>query len=129
MARHVVAAAAGRSIAVFNVDGRYYALRDVCPHRGAPLSAGVVVGTLTARAPGEYDYDASCAHVRCPWHGWEYDLETGQSWYDPKHGGKARAYAIGLESGRELIEGPYLAETIPISVEGEYVVIDIGGRS
>jgi nitrite reductase/ring-hydroxylating ferredoxin subunit len=114
----------GRGIAVFNVEGEYYALRDVCPHQGAHLSAGVVCGELRADRPGEYRFDAGRRHVKCPWHGWEYDLATGQSWYDPD-GDRVRSYPVAVEPGRELLPGPYVAETVPVSVEDDYVVIEL----
>jgi nitrite reductase/ring-hydroxylating ferredoxin subunit len=116
----------GRAIAVFHVGSRFYALRDRCPHQGAPLSAGVILGTLTADSPGDYAFDDACAHVKCPWHGWEYDLATGQSWYDPARD-RVRAYDVSVEPGRELVEGPYVAETIPISIEDDYLVIEMDG--
>lgn len=51
----------GTPVAVFFLDGRYYALADSCCHRGGPLSEGTLDGT----------------RVACPWHGWEFDLATG----------------------------------------------------
>ena len=66
--------------------------------------------------------------VRCPWHGWEYDLATGQSWFDPRES-RVRAYDVTVEPGSEICTatsrqpGPYVAETITISVEDDYVVI------
>jgi 3-phenylpropionate/trans-cinnamate dioxygenase ferredoxin subunit len=116
----------GRAIAVFNVDGRFYALRDVCPHMGGVLSAGEVLGTITAERPGEYEFDCNKKYVRCPWHGFEYDLETGQSWFDPRD--RVRRYAVSVALGADLgdgvrVEGPFRAETIPITVEENYVVI------
>jgi len=51
----------GRVIAVFRTEGSYYAIDDICPHKGAPLADGVV-------------YDKS---VTCTWHGWRFSLETG----------------------------------------------------
>ena len=50
-----------RQIALFNVDGNYYAIDDRCPHMGADLSCGV----LKERT------------VMCTWHGWQFDLESG----------------------------------------------------
>jgi 3-phenylpropionate/trans-cinnamate dioxygenase ferredoxin subunit len=118
----------GRAIAIFNVSGRFYALRDVCPHQGAPLSAGVVVSVLNADRPGEYDFCPNRKHVRCPWHGWEYDLATGQSWYDPERD-RVRAYEVGVEPGEKLVDGlasgPYVAETFSISVENDYIVLEM----
>jgi 3-phenylpropionate/trans-cinnamate dioxygenase ferredoxin subunit len=125
-----------RAIAIFNAGGRLYALRDVCPHQGGPLSSGVVLGQVQARLPGEYEYDAECRYVRCPWHGWEYSLDTGASSYDPKHD-RVRAYAVTVEHGAELaaeraqaqadgrLPGPYVAETIPVSVENDYVLVEV----
>jgi nitrite reductase/ring-hydroxylating ferredoxin subunit len=118
------------------VDGRFFALKNVCPHQGAPLSEGVLVAELTACRPGEYAFDAEHPHVRCPWHGWEYDLATGQSTYDPAHD-RVRAYAVSVEDGSEVLAGseagaatgqgrqpgPYRVETLSISVEDEYVVV------
>jgi 3-phenylpropionate/trans-cinnamate dioxygenase ferredoxin subunit len=116
----------GRGIAIFNVEGDFFALRDVCPHQGAPLSVGVVCGELRADGPGVYRFDPGRQHVKCPWHGWEYDLETGQSWYDPV-GDRVRSFAVGVEPGSELLPGPYVADTIAISVEDDYVVVEIDG--
>jgi 3-phenylpropionate/trans-cinnamate dioxygenase ferredoxin subunit len=124
----------GRALAVFNVDGTFYALRDICPHRGAMLSAGTVVGSLTAPCAGDYRYDESRMLVKCPWHGWEFDLATGQSWCEPERE-RVRPYAVTVESGEQLAAaetataerapGPYVAETVRISVEDDYVVVEI----
>jgi 3-phenylpropionate/trans-cinnamate dioxygenase ferredoxin subunit len=121
----------GRAIAVFNADGRFYALRDVCPHQGGPLSAGKVVGAVSSTMPGCYDYDPSRKRVRCPWHAWEYELATGQSWYDPEND-RVRPIPVSVERGEEivaeeggLLRGPYTAETIEISVEDDYVVVEM----
>lgn len=115
-----------RAIAIFNVDGSFYALRDVCPHQGAALSGGMVVGAVHASQPGCYDYDGGRKLIRCPWHGWEYDLETGQSWYWPRKD-RVKAFAVSVEPGSSLDEqqpGPYVAETFRISIENDYVVVE-----
>src|SRR6266851_1769610 len=93
----------GRSVGVFNVGGEFFAVLN-----------------------------------RCPWHGWEYDLRTGQSWFDP---GRVvvRRYEVSVEPGAQLLTevktppgmeglqpGPYVAETYPVSVEQEYVLVEIG---
>lgn len=51
----------GKKVAVFNVDGNYYAIGDTCTHRGGPLSEG----------------DVEEHQVTCPWHGATFDLKTG----------------------------------------------------
>lgn len=120
----------GRAVALFNVDGRFYALRDVCPHQGAPLVSGLIVDAVHARKPGCYEWDDSTPFVRCPWHGWEYDLKTGQSWSGPS---RVRTFPVSVEDGATVTEsiaksaarlpGPYTAETLPVSIEDDYVVI------
>ena len=51
-----------RIVALFNVDGQFHALDGICPHQGGPLGRGSLEGHV----------------VTCPWHGWQYDVRTGQ---------------------------------------------------
>lgn len=74
---------AGRNIGVLNVDGEFYAIRNACPHQGAPLCRGTVAGTMLASRPQEWVYGMDRQILRCPWHGWEFDLATGRSLFDP----------------------------------------------
>ncbi len=53
--------AGGKTIALYNCDGTFYATENTCKHRGGPLGEGALSGTT----------------VTCPWHGWEYDVSTG----------------------------------------------------
>jgi len=55
--------AAGRMVALYQVDGEFHALDGVCPHQGGPLGKGRLEG----------------ATVTCPWHGWQFDVRTGQN--------------------------------------------------
>jgi nitrite reductase/ring-hydroxylating ferredoxin subunit len=114
---------AGRSIGVFNVDGAFHALRNRCPHQGGPLCEGFVMSSLSSSGPGHYDHDAGEARIRCPWHGWEFDLRTGQSWFDPEHT-RVKTYRVSVEDGP--VPGPYVAERYPVTVEDSYVVVDLG---
>jgi tetrachlorobenzoquinone reductase len=137
MGRHVVGTVAeipaggrkkitveGREITVFNLKGSYYALLDRCPHEGGSLCHGDVVGLVESTDPGTYLYSRPGELVKCPWHGWEFDIRTGQSWTEPKRT-KVRAYSVGVERGRELEKGPYQAETFPVAVDEDYVVLDL----
>jgi len=123
---------AGRSIGVFNLGGEYFALRNRCPHQGGPLCQGKVFGFAHARAPGEIEYTRVGEILTCAWHGWEFDIRTGQSWCDPERL-RVRRYEVTVEPGAALVgaggkvPGPYVAETYPVSVEGEYVVVEVGG--
>src|SRR5438105_7159437 len=87
---------AGASIGVFNVKGKYYALRNRCPHQGAPLCLGSVKGTALPSAPGEYIWGREGEILRCPWHGWEFDIQTGCSIINP-HKVRVRSYDISIE--------------------------------
>lgn len=73
----------GRDLVIFNVAGRFYALADRCPHQGGSLAGGDQIGELSADVPGEYRYCRRNMTVRCPWHHWEFDIETGKSRINP----------------------------------------------
>jgi nitrite reductase/ring-hydroxylating ferredoxin subunit len=71
----------GKSIAVFNVAGRYYAIDNLCPHRGGPLGEGDVEGQI----------------VVCPWHGWRWDVTTGANANNPAI--RVSCYPVTVEQG------------------------------
>lgn len=154
--KHVVAAAGeippggrkivevgGRTIGVFNVGGEYVALLNRCPHQGGPLCEGTLWGLLESPAPGDFTYSRRGEILTCGWHGWEFDIRTGQSWCEPKRL-RVRTYEAHVEAGSQIVgdaddavstdpsapagrvKGPYVAETYPVSREGEYVVVEIG---
>ena len=156
----------GRSIGVFNVNGEYFALRNRCPHQGGQLCKGRLAGVLVSPLPGEFQLTRPGEILRCPWHGWEFDIRTGQSWFDPR-GVRVRRYDVSVEPGTALApdggdadvpppppaapgttpvdvsaqacgaepaadmgglaKGPYVAETYPVSVEQQYIVVELGG--
>ena len=119
-----IVTARGREIGIFNVGGEYFALSNRCPHKGAELCRGMIVGLAQSNAPGEYHLSRPGEFIRCPWHGWEYDIRTGQSWCDPKSV-RARQFEVTVERGSQLLKGPYVAETFPFSIEEDYLVIDL----
>jgi 3-phenylpropionate/trans-cinnamate dioxygenase ferredoxin subunit len=115
---------ANREIGVFNIGGSFYALLSKCPHEGASLCRGKIVHRVESEEPGQYRVIADSAMIRCPWHGWQYDIRTGQSWCDSDNI-SLRKFAVSVESGEGLLKGPYIAESYPVSVEENYVVVDI----
>jgi nitrite reductase/ring-hydroxylating ferredoxin subunit len=144
---------AGRQIGVFNIKGEYFALRNRCPHQGGPLCEGRLAGFLESPVPGEITYTRAGEVLRCPWHSWEYDIRTGQSWFNPGQV-RVRAYEVALAPGDALSSssepprpaaevtalagpgirsegvsalrrGPYVAETYPVSVEQKYVLVEV----
>jgi 3-phenylpropionate/trans-cinnamate dioxygenase ferredoxin subunit len=76
----------GLDVGVFNVGGELFALQNRCPHQWGPVCEGPLVGALSSSEPGRYDYLADQYRLRCPWHGWEFDIRTGHGWTS----GKAR---------------------------------------
>ena len=113
----------GRAVVVFNLGGEFFALNNRCPHRGGSLAHGKLTGLVQSKEPGEYSYTRRGEIIRCPWHSWEFDIRTGQSWCDPKRL-RVRNYAVSVEPGAAVVQGPYVAETFPVSVENDYVVVE-----
>lgn len=72
----------GRSIGIFNVQGSFVAVLNVCPHELAPVCLGAVRGTALTSMPGEYHWGREGEILACPWHGWEFDLLTGRALAD-----------------------------------------------
>ena len=140
----------GKSIGVFRVDGEFYALRNRCPHQFGPLCDGTLAPRAVSSGPGDLRMDPGPPLLACPWHGWEYDLATGQSFMGPGRGNTpVLSYDVNVLPGREIagdavgdvvgdvaegersrarpdgrIPGPYVAETVAVSVEQDYVVVE-----
>ena len=93
------------------------------PHQGGSLCRGKLVGLVEADGPGRYRYTRRGEIIRCPWHGWEFDLRTGKSQCDPKRTW-VRSYPAVIAPGSEIAEGPYVAETFDVVVEEDYVIIE-----
>ena len=62
-------------------NGELKAVRNWCPHKGAPICRGIVGGTWPPSEPGELRYDREGEVLVCPWHGYEYDLQDGRELY------------------------------------------------
>jgi nitrite reductase/ring-hydroxylating ferredoxin subunit len=135
--RHVVARAAdlppgtrkkvsveSRDIIVLNIKGELFALSDKCPHKGASLCGGLLTGLVRSDGPGDYQYDRAGEILRCPWHQWEFDVRTGRSYCDPRRL-RLMQFPVAVEPGTAVVEGPYKAETFSVSVEDEYIVLDV----
>ncbi len=78
----------GIRIALFNVDGTFYAVDNTCPHAGGPLGEGKLNGGI----------------VECPWHGWRFDVRTGQREHNPNF--DVPCCRVRVEHGQVLIALP-----------------------
>jgi 3-phenylpropionate/trans-cinnamate dioxygenase ferredoxin subunit len=101
-AGRVVARLGGREVGVVRdpADGRLVGIRNRCPHHGAPLCLGQV-REREAGTPGRYALGGSRV-LRCPWHGWEFDLGTGGCRDEPAL--RVAVYPAKVVDGRVLIE-------------------------
>ena len=108
----------GRSIGVFNVHGQFYALRNRCPHQAAPLCLGAIKGMPLPGKPGEYIWAREGEILRCPWHGWEFDITTGRSIFNP-HRTRVKTYEVTVEPEDESVE------TYAVSVEDGLIVLHV----
>ena len=128
----------GKSVGVFRIDDQFYAIRNRCPHQFGPLCVGTLAPRAISDSPGDVTMDPGPPLLACPWHGWEYDIATGQSFMGPGRGNMAAlTYDVSVLRGSELpsaeasqtqpdgrVPGPYVAETMPVSVEQDYVVVE-----
>ncbi|HEX4745957.1 MAG TPA: Rieske (2Fe-2S) protein [Gaiellaceae bacterium] len=87
-------------VGLYRIADRLYALADRCPHRGAPLCAGLVASPIDADG-AEIRVGSRHSIVRCPWHKWEFDIATGRSLVDPTL--RARRYAVRVEDGEIVV--------------------------
>jgi NAD(P)H-dependent nitrite reductase small subunit len=75
----------GKEIALFNVDGKIYAIQNHCPHRSGPLGEGVLEGEVVA----------------CPWHGWRFNVTNGKNAVMPV---SVKTYEVKVEDGNIFVE-------------------------
>ena len=83
-----VVEAQGKVLALFNVDGAYYAIDNTCVHRGGPLGEGDLEGRV----------------VTCPWHAWRWDVTTGANVNNPAV--KVACFRVAVENGALFAELP-----------------------
>jgi 3-phenylpropionate/trans-cinnamate dioxygenase ferredoxin subunit len=85
-----------RSIGIFNVNGSFIAVLNLCPHEFAPVCKGRVSGTTAPSQPGEMNWVRDGEILYCPWHGWEFDLLTGDCLTDHR---RLRRFTTTVENG------------------------------
>lgn len=109
MAKHIVAKAADlppgerkivtidrREIGVINMDGKFYALRNICPHRVGPLCKGRIRPLVVWEGGTEIGHKRENEIIKCPWHNWEFDLKTGKCITDEEM--RVRTYHVEIEN-------------------------------
>ena len=86
----------GRELGVYNRGDRLFAVRNRCPHEGAPLCLEALRGTMVPSAPGTYTSGLEGRVLTCPWHGWEFDIETGKMVFGTGEA-RLRRYPVEIE--------------------------------
>jgi nitrite reductase/ring-hydroxylating ferredoxin subunit len=81
----------GKIVALFHTEAGYFAVDGMCLHAGGPIAKGAVAGCL----------------VTCPWHGWQYDLRTGEHALNPRL--KLPQYVVAVADGMVCVEWPETA--------------------
>jgi nitrite reductase (NADH) small subunit len=98
---HRIVDVKGHSIGVFNVHGTFIAVLNMCPHELAPVCRGRVGGTTLPSRPGEYRWGREGEILACPWHGWEYDLLSGEMLADRRI--RLKRYPVEEDDGAVFI--------------------------
>jgi nitrite reductase/ring-hydroxylating ferredoxin subunit len=101
--RKLVLVGGKSGIGVFNVKGRFYALKNLCPHKGGPLCLGRLRPHVISPDVYQLDHEGDSEVLKCPWHQWEFDLRTGKALYDSH----------------------LRAKTCPVTVEGDEIVLHL----
>jgi len=91
-----------QEIGVFNVNGKFCAVLNICPHELAPICSGAVRGTVLPSKPGEYAWGHCGEIIACPWHGWEFNLHDGKSLHDEHC--HLKTFPVVVEGGSVFVE-------------------------
>ncbi len=70
---------AGHDLVVIHSPSGVHVIRNRCPHQAAPICGGMLTGTYLPSDPGVLRYGMENEIIRCPWHGWEFDVRTGDA--------------------------------------------------
>lgn len=87
-------------------DGRVQAVRNWCPHKGAPMCKFKPTGTMIPGPPGTLEWGHEGEILRCPWHGFEFNIDTGLRLYTESRM-RLRIYPARVENGDIIVDmGP-----------------------
>lgn len=93
----------GREIGITQLkNGEFRAVRNVCPHKGAPVCKGPIGGTSLPSKVGELIYGRDGEILACPWHGFEFDLNTGLEIFQDNPT-KLLMFPVSVENGNVLV--------------------------
>jgi 3-phenylpropionate/trans-cinnamate dioxygenase ferredoxin subunit len=93
-----------RSIGIVNAGSKLYAVLNVCPHALAPVCEGKLTGTMLPSEPGQAAWGLDDRILRCPWHGYEYDLEDGGKTVFTSFRARVRMFPVTVDDGVVHVE-------------------------
>lgn len=99
--RRIFVVGGARGIGVFNVDGRFFAVRNVCPHKGGPICRGRLRPHVVGPEVNRIAFEREGEVLKCPWHQWEFDLHTGWSLYAPRL--RVKTYPVEIADDRLVL--------------------------
>lgn len=113
-----------RPVVVFRLGDEWFALLNTCPHQGGSLFEGRQIGLVEADRPADYRYSRAGEIIRCPWHGWEFDIRTGQSRCRPD-AVKVRQFELAVEGARDIGASDEIrgVQSFEVAPEGDYLVL------
>ena len=91
----------GRQVGAVRLGDRVHAFAARCPHHGGPLAHGRLTYPLVSECPGELRIEREAPAVSCPWHGWEFRLETGRALADESV--RVKVFTTSVLNGRVLV--------------------------
>ena len=92
----------GQEVGIVRRGERVCAIRNSCPHQAGPICAGPLRTHLMGDGVGRVRRSDGSLVLACPWHGWEFDIETGHSTWDPRY--RVKTYHATVRDGRVLVE-------------------------
>lgn len=124
-ARKIVYPTPRLGVGVFNVAGRFYALKNTCPHQGAQLCRGALTGTSVTRVTPDGRYEVEWVRegeiLSCPWHHWQFDIASGRTVFPSRD--RVATYEVTLDDRAAVPSG---VETYPVVVEEQMLYLELG---
>jgi nitrite reductase/ring-hydroxylating ferredoxin subunit len=99
----------GAEVGIFRVGGRFTAFENVCPHMGGPVCQGKIIARVEERIADDRTslglaFSKDRTNVACPWHGYEFDIMTGEHQGNPRM--KLRAVTVEVVDGELVVHLP-----------------------
>jgi nitrite reductase (NADH) small subunit len=104
-----------RSIGIVNAGGEIYAVLNVCPHALAPICEGRLTGTFVPSDPGTAVWGMQNRILRCPWHGFEYDLANHGQTVFTTFKARVRMFPVTIADGSVSVDVPQARSAVGIS--------------